>query len=190
MTIASRWTTIDLEQFPDNPALRYEIIDGELHVSKAPNWYHQIVADRFVSALRAWNDQAALGEAVTTPGVILPDEDNLIPDLIWISNERLALALGSDGKLHMLPEVVIEVLSPGSANQRRDRTDKLLVYGRQGVQEYWIVDPLTHTVEVYRTNTTSLDLALHLDVAETLVSPLLPGFALSLAQVFRGVPRA
>ena len=56
MTIASRWTSADLAQFPDDPALRYEIIDGELYVSKAPNWHHQVVSDRIARILSEWNE--------------------------------------------------------------------------------------------------------------------------------------
>ncbi|MBC8160312.1 MAG: Uma2 family endonuclease [Roseiflexaceae bacterium] len=189
MTVASRWTSADLEQFPDDPTLRYEIIDGKLYVSKVPNWYHQVIADRIGDALRRWNETSAAGEAVSGPGIIPPDDDNLIPDLVWISHERLAAGLGSDGKLHLLPELIVEVLSPGLANERRDRTDKLAVYGRQGVREYWIADRKQRTIEVYRTTGDILAHAATIGERETLDSPLLPGFALALERVFRTVPQ-
>lgn len=189
MTVASRWTSVDLEQFPDDLTLRYEIIDGELYVSKAPNWFHQLVADRIGDALRRWSDASNQGQAVTGPGVIPPDDDNLIPDVVWISHERLATGLGADGKLHVLPELVVEVLSPGLANERRDRTDKLLVYGRQGVQEYWIVDRTMRTFDIYRASHAELHFVARVGEGERLESPLLPGFTLELAQVFRGVPQ-
>lgn len=190
MTIASRWTSADLAQFPDDPALRYEIIDGELYVSKAPNWHHQVVSDRIARMLSEWNEISGLGEAVTTPGIIPFDDDNIIPDLVWISHERLAAGLGDDGKLHVLPELIVEVLSPGVANERRDRTDKLAVYGRQAVHEYWIVDRKTRMIEVYRTTGSALEHATTVGESETLASPLLPGFALDLARIFRNVPSA
>lgn len=120
MTVTSRWTSADLEQFPDDPALRYEIIDGELYVSKAPNWYHQVVVDEIGDTLRQWCRATGQGQATSGPGVIPPDDDNVIPDIIWISHERLAAGLGDDGKLHLLPELVVEVLAPGVANERRD----------------------------------------------------------------------
>lgn len=134
MTIIERWTSADLALFPDDPRLRYEIIDGELYVSKAPHWHHQLVAERLSRALGNWNDVAALGEVASGPGIILEDDDNLIPDVIWISQARLAQALGPDGKLHALPELVIEILSPGRQNIQRDRGSKPVVYARQGVE--------------------------------------------------------
>src|SRR5262245_5354028 len=93
MTVVDRWTTADLDQFPDNAELRYEIINGELHVSKAPNWYHQLVAERISRALGNWNQESGAGAVASAPGIILEDQDNLIPDVIWISNQRLTSAL-------------------------------------------------------------------------------------------------
>ncbi len=189
MTVAERWTTADLARFPDDDGLRYEIINGELHVSKAPNWYHQVVAERLARALGNWNDMSGGGEVVSTPGIILIDEDNLIPDVIWISNERLATALGSDGKLHELPELIVEVLSPGIANMRRDREEKLDVYARHDVQEYWIVDWPQRTCEVYRRDGDTLRLVETLSNDNVLRSPLFMGFELMVAALFVGMPR-
>ncbi|MFN8513054.1 MAG: Uma2 family endonuclease [Chloroflexia bacterium] len=67
---------------------------------------------------------------------------------IWVST-RLATTLHG-GKLYGAPELVIEVLSPGTKNINRDRTAKLGLYSRRGVDEYWITDWPQHRVEVYR----------------------------------------
>lgn len=108
MTIAERWVTTDLTHFPDDDGLRYEIIDGELHVTKAPHLFHQIVASHIVARLDAWVTTQNNGAATTTPGVILSEDNNLIPDGVWISSQRLATALGADGKLYQMPELVID----------------------------------------------------------------------------------
>jgi Uma2 family endonuclease len=187
LTITERWTSADLELFPDDPRLRYEIIDGALYVSKAPHWHHQLVADRISRALGNWNDAATLDEVASGPGIIL-DDDNLIPDLVWISQARLVQALGPDGKLHALPELVVEILSPGKQDIQRDRESKPIVYARQGVQEYWIVDWVARTFEIYQLQVTMFVLTTTFHLGDTLTSPLLPGFALPLAQVFAGLP--
>ena len=62
------------------------------------------------------------------------------PDVVWVSKERLAAVLRRDGKLHGAPDLVIEVLSPGAKNERRDREAKLKLYARRGVREYWIIN--------------------------------------------------
>src|ERR1051326_5753871 len=100
MVTVDRWTTADLQRFPDDDDLRYEIIDGELHVTKAPNTYHQVVAGRIGAALDAWSVAGGGGLAIIAPGIVLEDEDNLIPDVVWISSERLTTAIHPDGKLH------------------------------------------------------------------------------------------
>jgi Uma2 family endonuclease len=188
MIQVDRWTTADLARLPDDDGMRYEIIDGELHVPKAPHSYHQVVAGRIPARLDTWGITHATGLTIAAPGIVLDDEDNLIPDVIWISNARLAMALGEDGKLHALPELVVEVLSPGAANERRDREDKRLVYGRGGVQEYWIVDWQRRTLEVYRLNGNDLTLTTSVGEADTLQSDLLPDLAMPMAPLCVGVP--
>ena len=63
-----RWTTADLELLPDN-GNRYEIIDGELLVTRAPHWKHQKACGRLFAVLDAWSQSTALGEATINPGL-------------------------------------------------------------------------------------------------------------------------
>lgn len=79
-----RWTIQDLEGFPDD-GKRYEIIDGELFVTRAPHWEHQDLALGLCTALRQWSKQVGLGQASFTPGIIYSDADNVIPDVVWVS---------------------------------------------------------------------------------------------------------
>jgi Uma2 family endonuclease len=188
MVSVERWTTADLERFPDDDALRFEIIDGELHVTKAPDTYHQIVAGRIAAALDAWSTTVGNGYAIAAPGIILDDDDNLIPDVVWISPERLTSAMRPDGKLHELPELIVEVLSPGSANVQRDREDKPVVYGRQGAREYWLVDWPQRILEIYRNDGAgTLQHSTTLTESDLLRSPLLPGFEQPIARFFVGI---
>lgn len=184
-----RWTIQDLEAFPDNDGKRYEIIDGELYMSKAPEWEHQAVADEILIRLSQWSKQANFGVARSTPGLIFADDDNAIPDVVWISKERLANALGEDRKLHIAPELVVEILSPGSTNESRDREVKRKLYSRRGVSEYWIVSWTTRQIEVYRRDPAALVLELVQTLFETdiLQSPLLPGFSCKVSEIFEGL---
>jgi len=111
-----------------------------------------------------------------------------VPDLIWISHERLVESLESDGRLHSAPELVIEVLSPGRANERLDREAKLKLYNRRDVSEYWTADWQTRSIDVYRRKDAQLKLLKTLKETDTLESPLLPGFSAPLSAVFSGVP--
>jgi len=187
MTTSLRWTSADLEVLPDD-GKRYEIIDGELHVSKQPHWHDQFVCGQIFYLLHEWNQRTGTGVANLAPGLIFADED-VAPDVIWISNERLTTALQPDGKLHAAPELVVEVLSPGSTNERRDREAKLKLYSQRGVHEYWIVDWRQRQVEVFRREQAVLQLQQTLFEQDMLRSPSLPDFACQVGRLFAGVPR-
>jgi Uma2 family endonuclease len=178
-----RWSSSDLMLFPDN-GCRYEIIDGDLFVTRAPHWGHQRVSGNINSELRTWSLKTGLGEAVATPGIIFSDADNVIPDVVWICKERLAMLLDESGHLTGAPDLVVEVLSAGAENERRNREAKLKLYASRGVQEYWIVDWQLQTVEIYRRQQALLKLTATLLSNDELISPLLPGFSCSVDHLF------
>ncbi|MGC8714309.1 MAG: Uma2 family endonuclease [Leptodesmis sp.] len=178
-----RWTSADLELLPES-SNRYEIIDGELLVTRAPHWEHQNAIVNTAAELRDWSIATGLGKTVPAPGVIFSDADNVIPDVVWISKERLAIALDEDGHLTIAPELIVEVLSPGTQNERRDRETKLKLYTERGVQEYWILDWRVQQVEVYRRERATLKLITTLFPSDDLASPLLPGFTCPVARLF------
>mgnify|MGYP003445092560 FL=1 len=178
-----RWTSADLESLPDN-GNRYELIEGELVVTRAPDWKHQKVTNNVCVELTNWSRQTRLGEAVQVPGLIFTDADNVIPDVVWVSYERLAQILDESGHLAGAPELVVEVMSPGEANEKRDRQSKLKLYSVQGVREYWICDRIKKQIEVYRRENGVLKLAMTLFETDNLTSSLLPGFSVSVAELF------
>ncbi|MBD6618053.1 Uma2 family endonuclease [Komarekiella sp. 'clone 1'] len=178
-----RWITADLELLPDN-GNRYEIIDGELFVTRAPHWNHQKVCTKILSVLNIWSETTGLGETVPNPGILFTDTDNVIPDVVWASNQRLATLLDDAGHLTGAPELVIEVLSPGIENERRDREAKLKLYSSRGVQEYWIFDWRLQQIEVYQRQKAALVLIATLFASDELNSPLLPGFVCLVGRLF------
>ncbi len=188
MTTALRWTSSDLETLPDD-SKRYEIIDGALYVSEPTDWYHQKVCGRILLALYAWSKETGVGRTNFAPGIIFGEHDTVAPDVIWISNERLASALDENGHLHAAPELAVEVLSPGTTNERRDREPKLKLYSQRGVQEYWIVDWQRRQMEVFRREDAALRLFATLYETDELQSPLLAGFACPVAALFADAPR-
>jgi Uma2 family endonuclease len=183
MSTARRWTSADLAVLPDD-GKRYEIIDGDLYISQQPHWHHQRACGKIAAALDAWSRQTGAGEANIAPGVIFAEDDDVAPDVVWISQARRATALGPEGHLHAALELVVEVLSPGEANERRDREAKLKLYSRRGVLEYWIVDWRSQQIEVYQREQLALRLVATRYPTDTLTSSLLPGFVCQVATLF------
>lgn len=184
MSVQHRYTSADLDILPEIEGIRYEIIDGELFVSKQPSWHHQIVSSNVCTELKLWNRRTRSGQTVEAPGLVFADDDDIIPDVVWISRERVAGALDAAGHLTIAPEIAIEVLSPGSANERRDKETKLALYSRRGVEEYWIADWRTHQVQVFRRDGPDLKLAATLGDHDLLTSPLLPAFEVAVSSLW------
>ena len=183
MSTALLWTSADLPALPED-GKRYEIIEGELFVSRQPHWHHQRTCGNFYTPLDLWSRRTGLGEVIFTPGVIFTDDDDVAPDVAWVSRERLAHGLDVSGHLTIAPELVIEVLSWGKEHERRDREVKLKLYSRRGVQEYWIADWRRKQIEVYRREGLALRLIATLLRQDTIASPLLPEFSCPVAEIF------
>lgn len=179
-----RWTTADIESLATDEWKRYEIIDGELFVTRAPHIGHQGAAGRIYARLLLWSEEANLGQPILTPGVIFSNADNVIPDVVWVSSDCLATIVDDEGHLTGAPELIVEVLSAGGINERRDKEAKLKLYSLKGVQEYWIVDWRLQQVEVYRRDNAQLQLVETLLPTDKIFSSLLPGFRCAINRFF------
>jgi Uma2 family endonuclease len=172
-----------LDGAPDD-GNRYEVIEGELYVSTAPGIPHQSILGNLYWELGNYLKSHPIGRAYLGIGIVFDDFNGVIPDLLYISSERLSHALAVD-RLKASPELVIEILSPGSSNQNRDRIVKRKLYSSRGVSEYWIVDPETRTIAVSRKRKEGgLKPAVVLNAEDDLTTPILPDFRVSVAQIF------
>lgn len=141
-------TYADLEELPPN--MVGEIITGELYASPRPAVPHTRAASRLGGVLMGPFDLGANG-----PGgwVILHEpelhlgHDVLVPDLAGWRGERFPEATRT-AALTLAPDWACEVLSPST--EARDRSIKLPVYAREGIQYVWLVDPDVQTLEVFR----------------------------------------
>lgn len=179
------FTVAALEDLPENANFRFELIKGEIIVSTAPRYIHQLTVSKLNTEIAIYLKQNPIGEVTPAPGLIFSDFDAAIPDLIYLSHERREQILQpSDGKLHGAPEIAVEVLSPGRLNRRRDTVQKRELYEEFGVAEYWIVDPRGATVQIYRRSDNKLQLAQTCGENDSITTPLLPGFACAVKNLF------
>ena len=161
---------------------RCELLDGDLVMVAAPNLKHQELQFRLGRELGNFIVERSLGKLFFAPcDVVLSDTDVVQPDLLFVSLEREHLLSGGEN-VQGAPDLVIEILSPATAE--RDRGYKRELYGRHGVAEYWLVDPMAETVSVHRQRAGMLTVARTFSRKQTLRSPLLPGLQLHLEDVF------
>jgi Uma2 family endonuclease len=145
MVTKTRMTAAEYRQRPETTQPT-ELIEGEIIVRPAPTDRHQGVVMGFVQALLG---QPGTGTLRFAPlDVYLDDETIVQPDVFWVSGPGSRCRLGDDGYWYGAPDLVIEVLSPGTA--RRDKAVKFRLYEQHGVREYWLADPDARYVEVWR----------------------------------------
>jgi Uma2 family endonuclease len=141
-----RWTYDDYAQLPDN-GLRYEVIKGELYMSPAPSPDHQRASFDIAFAINQFVKQHNLGQIFHAPlDVILPGRATPVqPDILFISHQRREII--KEKFIEGAPDLIVEVISPG--NPAHDRRVKFHLYAEAGVPEYWLVDPIACTIEIY-----------------------------------------
>ena len=125
---------------------QYEIIDGVLYMSPSPHAArHQRAVGRFFRILSDWVDDHQLGEAFIAPtDVVVSPKRVLQPDISFVRTEHLKHVSAT---IEVVPDLVVEVISPSS--QDYDRVTKYALYEEMGVQEYWLLDPMAQSVEVF-----------------------------------------
>jgi Uma2 family endonuclease len=173
----------DLDAMPDD-GNRYEIIEGELFVSRAPSLLHQIIVKNLIALIQRFLDRNPIGFIVPGPGVIFSDFSAVIPDIVFIRNERRE-EIASGDRITGAPDLVIEIVSPGPENEKRDRIAKRQLYGKYGVKEYWIVDQFKRTIEAYFLEGQTLHLAATYSGHDEITSVVLPGFVCPVGSVFQ-----
>jgi Uma2 family endonuclease len=164
----------DFVLFPDD-GKRHELIDGEHYVTPSPNRRHQQISGDLFAPIWTYLEAHPIGRVFHAPyDVVFSNFDVVEPDLLYVSNERAADVITS---LHVrgVPDIVVEIGSPGT--RKRDETIKRRLYERMGVSEYWILDPETDAVRVYRRTAEAFDRTIELsrEASDVLTTPCCPG---------------
>ena len=177
-------TVADLDAFPDDDGNRYELIEGELFVSRAPGIPHQRVLQNLQLEFGLYLKANPIGILVPGAGAVFSDYDAVIPDLAFVRNERWDEVVTGE-KFTGALDLVVEILSPGTQNRQRDLSAKRELYGKYGVKEYWIVDSQNQSVLIFRLHEQTLEEIVTLVGDQELASPLLPGFQLKASVIFK-----
>ncbi len=173
------FTAADLTQLPDD-GKRYEVLKGDLAVSRSPNRKHQNVI-RQLCAFFIHVESQGYARWYPTPFDVVFDTYNVAdPDLLFVQAERLNII--TDANVQGPPDLVVEVLSPSTRD--RDMGVKSHIYARFGVREYWIVDPKVDTLSIYHLTPEGYEISGPFRQGETVHSALFPDAPLNVADLF------
>jgi Uma2 family endonuclease len=182
-TIEPLLTVADLDAFPEDDGNRYELIGGELFVSRASGIPHQRVLHNLQMEFGLYLKAHPIGILVPGAGAIFSDYDAVIPDLAFVRHERWDQVVTGE-KFTGAVDLVVEILSPGTVNRRRDLIAKHQLYGKYGVAEYWVVDSEDRCVLIYRLQGDSYEEISRIGAEDEITSPLLPDFRLKVSDIF------
>lgn len=173
-----------LDKRPPGDVNHYELLDGHVVTTPPASWKHSSVGANIVTELVLHARSTGTGRAFdATAGYGLPSGDVLEPDASFVSTATLPRdqSRQPDTFLRIVPDFVVEILSPSTS--RRDRTEKKRCYARNGVSEYWIVDPGRRRVTMFRL--AGDDYAPPVEVVGGIAeSSALPGFSVLLEAIF------
>ena len=176
-------TVADLDLFPEDDGNRYELIGGELYVSRAPGIPHQRVLHNLQIGLSNYLQTNPCGILVPGAGAIFSDHDAVIPDLGFVRHERWDEVVTGE-KFTGALDLIVEILSPGNQNRQRDLSAKRKLYAKYGVTEYWIVNSENQSVLIFRLHEQRLEEVGTFTGDDEIRSPILPGLQLQVSTVF------
>lgn len=161
----------------------YELINGNIVKKQAPSPQHQIAVSNLLTYMNFHALSKRLGQCCTAPIDVFFDKfNNTQPDILFIRKDRQFI-ITKDG-IEGHPDLIVEVMSPSSV--RHDKVTKKALYLTFGVTEYWLVDPIYHTIEIYGLENNEYLLkssAIEFGEVESLV---LEGFKIEIKTIFEG----
>lgn len=170
----------DLQQMPED-GRRYELYDGEVFVVPAPLPRHQRVVLGLVMLLNRYVKTHG-GEVLVSPiDIVFSEFDVLEPDVVFFTAARRH-HVKPDEPIRVPPDLAVEVISSSTA--RTDRGKKMQMYARHRVNEYWIVDPRTLSIDVYQLTGDAFALVQTALAGDTVRSVTLPELEFSASGLF------
>ena len=176
------WEEFRNMELDDNDPYIYELFNGIIMKRAAPSLIHQKASRNLVTDITNFLRLNPLGEVYSAPVDVEFDKYNAFqPDLAFVSNERSFLFEDGD-YIKGAPDLIVEIISPG--NVRRDRVEKKEICQQFAVREYWLIDPLSQTVEIYVMRDNAYQLHDFLEQTGKATSTVITGFELEISTLF------
>lgn len=166
------------------PGDHKQLVEGEI-IFDGPSFAHALLQGRVFAALVGWiNSEPGFGTALFPTDIAIDEHNAFGPDVLWFADPDYRPPPG-ETYADRLSDLCVEVRSPST--WRYDIGAKKRKYEQSGLPELWLVDNKAEVVLAFRRSTPDapgFDIALELERGEELWSPMLPGFALALDELF------
>jgi Uma2 family endonuclease len=173
-------TYTDYRSLPETGP-RYQVLDGDLVMSPAPDTRHQRLVFRVARLLQQFVEQRRLGEVLPAPTDVVLSETNVLqPDVLFVARRNRKRI--EEEAVVGPPDLCIEVLSPKS--RHLDLGIKRRLYARFGVREYWVVDPGDQTITVHNLAADPTGPGTTYYMGDTQKSQMLSGWRLDVSALF------
>jgi Uma2 family endonuclease len=175
-----KYTVADYEMLEEG--VPFQLINYDLIMSPSPSLIHQEILFEISEAIILFGiEHGRKGRWYYAPTDVHFDDGNVLqPDILFISNERIAEIVAD--KITGAPDLIIEILSPSNAYY--DLRQKKDIYEKYGVKEYIIIDP-AQNAEVHVLQNGVFQLHQKAQATEVLSSVVLEGFKLDLSKIFK-----
>lgn len=158
---------------------RWELLEGDVHVTPAPSPRHQWASKKLQRQLEDYFEARGLGRVFNAPiDVILTPHDVVQPDLVVVTNPGQISARGIEGA----PALLVEVLSPSSMTY--DRATKSRRYAALGVPHLWFLDPDGRRLQCFELDSQNWRLVLEEEGEHTVQHPAWQGLAIGLGELW------
>jgi len=107
--------------------------------------------------------------------------DVVQPDIVFVCSARGEIV--TDAEVTGAPDLLVEILSPGT--EERDRGYKKTLYERNGVREYWIVDPEQESIDMFCLGAAGFDTPVRYRLDDELASTVIPDLRIPVVDVFK-----
>lgn len=164
---------------------RYELLNGRIIMTPPAGYPHGSIESRVVSLLSSFAAAHDAGEVLgSSQGIELPSGSMVAPDACLVSRDRWnAMPPPEVGAfLKVVPDLVVEILSLSTASH--DRGEKKAIYERDGVREYWLIDPRARSVTIFVARGDRFDLGTIYTETDSVTSFILPELRARVADLF------
>lgn len=173
-------TLVDFDALPEGPP-DYEFEGGRLIDMPRPHARHQAILRELSAELTLYLRSHRTGICWPEIDVQLSRRRVYVPDLVFLSQDRLDRYSADRGRVIGAPDLVVEIVSPASAS--RDRVAKFNAYCEAGVSWYWLIDSQSLAIEEYRLMPEGYLAVARVAAGEVFRPQLFPDLAVNLAEL-------